>query len=417
MSDSQSNKRIVILGAGTAGTMVANHLAKKGGFDVTIIDQYDKHYYQPGFLFVPFGTYQPKDIIKPKADFIPKGVNYIQKKIERIDAENNTVELTDESVAYDLLVVATGAKINPKETPGMGEGEWHTSIFDFYTIEGAVALRDFLKDWKGGTIAVHITEMPIKCPVAPLEFTFLADDFFKKQGIRDNVKLKFVTPLSGAFTKPTASKKLGYLLEEKNIEVTPDFAVEHIDPKQKKLVSYDEKEVDYDVLVTIPTNMGDELLERSGLGDDLNFLPVNKHTLQSTAHENIFGIGDATNVPASKAGSVAHFQADTLVENIERFFAGAELEAGFDGHANCFVETGGGKAMLIDFNYDQEPVTGRFPFPVVGPMGLLKEGRLNHFGKLMFRWIYWNLLLKARPIPGIPSRMSMTGKNIEKVKK
>ncbi len=412
-----TQKHVVILGAGTAGTMVANHLAKKSDYTVTIIDQYEQHYYQPGFLFVPFGTYHPKDIIKPKSQFIPKSAEYIQEKVDRIDAENNAVTLDNrDKISYDLLVVATGAKINPKETPGMAEAEWHKSIFDFYTIEGATGLRDFLKGWKGGTMAIHITEMPIKCPVAPLEFTFLADAFFKKQGIRDKVNLKFVTPLSGAFTKPTASSKLGYLLEEKNIEVTPDFAVERIDPDKKKLVSYDEKEVDYDVLVTVPTNMGDELLERSGLGDDLNFLPVDNHTLQSTTHENIFGIGDATNVPASKAGSVAHFEADTLVENIERFFEGKEMLEGFDGHANCFVETGGGKAMLIDFNYNQEPVTGRFPLPVVGPMGLLKEGRINHFGKLMFRWIYWNMLLKARPIPLIPARMSLAGKNIEKKK-
>lgn len=409
-----STKKVLILGAGTAGTMVANHLSKKTGYEVTVVDQFAKHYYQPGFLFLPFGHYTPEQITKSKKKFIPKKARYIQSKVEKIVADKSTVELEGgEKLKYDLLVVATGAKTNPDEVPGMKGSGWHKSIFDFYTIEGATALRDFLATWQGGTMAVHITEMPIKCPVAPLEFTFLADAFFKKKGMRDKVKLKYVTPMSGAFTKPVASKELGHLLEDKNVEVIADFNVEHIDPEAKKLVGYDEREVDYDLLVTIPTNMGDALLERSGLGDDLNFLPVDKHTLQSTAYKNIFGIGDATNVPASKAGSVAHFQTDTLVENIERFFEGKELEQGFDGHANCFVETGGGKAMLIDFNYDQEPVTGKFPFPVVGPMGLLKEGRLNHVGKLAFRWIYWNMLLKARPLPGIPTRMSYKGKNVQ----
>lgn len=411
---SETSKKIVILGAGTAGTMMANHLAKQGKYELTIVDQYEKHYYQPGFLFIPFGTYSEQQIVKPKSQFIPKGVSYVQREIDRIDAESNVVVLKDKTkLNYDLLIVATGAKINPKETPGMAEQEWHKSIFDFYTIEGAVALRDFLKTWQGGTMAINITEMPIKCPVAPLEFTFLADSYFKNKGMRDRVNLKFVTPLSGAFTKPTASDKLGYLLQEKNIEVTPDFNVEHIDPIAKKLVSYDEKEVKYDVLVTIPTNMGDEMLERSGLGDELNFLPVNKHTLQSTAYKNIFGIGDATNVPASKAGSVAHFEADTLTENIERFFSGEELAESFDGHANCFVETGNKKAMLIDFNYEQEPVPGTFPIAGIGPMRLLKESRINHIGKHAFRWIYWNLLLKARPIPMIPAQMSMRGKKIK----
>ncbi len=412
---SQKNKKIVILGAGTAGTMVANHLAKAKKYDITIVDQYEHHYYQPGFLFLPFGTYKKEDIIKPKTSFLPKGTCYIQDEIDRIDAANNQVLLVgSEKIDYDLLVIATGAKINPKETPGMAESEWHKSIFDFYTIEGAAALGDYLKDWQGGTMAVHITEMPIKCPVAPLEFTFLADSFFKEKGIRDKVKLKFVTPLDGAFTKPTASEKLGYLLEQKNIEVVPDFNVEHIDPKAKKLVSYDEKEVAYDLLVTVPTNMGDSMIERSGLGDELNFVPVNQHTLQSDAHANIFVIGDATNVPASKAGSVAHFQTNTLIKNIANFFVGKKLEESFDGHANCFVETGNKKAMLIDFNYDQEPVTGAFPLPLIGPMRLLKESRLNHIGKHAFRWIYWHLLLKARPIPGIPARMSLVGKKIKK---
>lgn len=407
---STGKTKIVILGAGTAGTMVSNKLSAKK-HDITIVDQYEKHYYQPGFLFYPFGIYKESDIVQPKKKFISRNANYIQAEIDKINSEDKTVNLADgQTLEYDVLVIATGAKTAPEETPGLLGEEWYKSIFDFYTFEGASALREKLQDWQGGTLVVNIVEMPIKCPVAPLEFSFLADDYFKNKNLRDKVTIKYVTPLDGAFTKPKASKSLGHLLEEKQIEIIPNFGTEHVDSKAKKLIAYDGQEVGYDLLVTIPTNMGDKAIERSGLGDELNFVPTNKHTLQSDDHPEIFAIGDATNVPASKAGSVAHFQTDTLVENVEKYLKGESLEESFDGHANCFVETGGGKALLIDFNYEVEPLEGNFPVPVIGPLKLLKESRLNHFAKLAFRWIYWNLLLKARPLPGISNKMTTLGK-------
>jgi sulfide:quinone oxidoreductase len=254
--------------------------------------------------------------------------------------------------------------------------------------------------------------MPIKCPVAPLEFAFLADDYFRRRKIRDQVKITYVTPLSGAFTKPIASATLGHVLEEKQINIVPDFDVETVDGEKRTLKSYGGVEVDYDLLVTTPTNMGDPVIERSGLGDDLNFVPTDKHTLQAKAKENVFVIGDATDLPASKAGSVVHFEAEVLTENVLRFIDGNELEAGFDGHANCFIESGQGKAFLIDFNYDQEPVPGDFPFAGIGPFPLLKESRLNHLGKLGFRHVYWHLLLRGRGMPFIKSQMSLSGKRI-----
>lgn len=410
-----SKKRIIILGAGTAGTMVANKLSKKHSneFEVTIVDQFEKHYYQPGFLFYPFGIYKEKDIVKTKKQFVPKKVTYLQSSIDKVVPGDKKVLLSGgQELEYDVLVVATGSKISPEETTGLKGDEWYKSIFDFYTFEGASRLRDKLSDWGGGILAVNIVEMPIKCPVAPLEFSFLADDYFKKKGIRDKVTIKYVTPLDGAFTKPKASQSLGHLLKEKGIELIPDFGTEHVDDKSKKLVSYDQKEVDYDLLVTIPTNVGDKMIERSGLGDELNFVPTDKHTLQSEAHENIFVAGDATNLPASKAGSVAHFQIDTVVTNIDKFLKGEPLEETFDGHANCFIETGNKKALLIDFNYETEPLEGKFPVPIIGPMRLLKESRLNHIGKLAFRWIYWNMLLKARPLPGISNQMTKAGKKL-----
>lgn len=408
-------KSLVILGAGTAGTMMASHLKKelkKSEWEITIVDQYKTHYYQPGFLFLPFDTYKPEDVKKTIDEFIPKGVKLIREKIDVIDKDSDTVVLEGgKKLKYDILIIATGTKTAPGEVEGMLGDYWYKSIFDFYTYEGALALRDKLKVWKGGKMVVHITEMPIKCPVAPLEFAFLADSFFLKKGMRDKVEITYVTPLSGAFTKEKCTTALTYLLNEKNIKIVPDFAVEHIDGEKGVIVDYGGEEVPFDLLVTIPTNMGDELMLRSGFGDDLNYVPTNKNTLQTTVKENIFALGDCTNVPASKAGSVAHFQAEILTENILRYIEGKELKPDFDGHANCFIETGHGKALLIDFNYDYEPVKGKFPFPVVGPLSLLTESRLNHWGKLAFRWIYWNMLLPARKLPFVTAKMSKSGKN------
>ncbi|MDG1528627.1 MAG: FAD-dependent oxidoreductase [Polaribacter sp.] len=410
-------KNIIILGAGTSGTMMANHLVSKlskNQWSITIIDQHKTHYYQPGFLFLPFDIYTTKQVKKKGKKFIPKGVNYIQDKIELIKPEEKVVILNDGgNLSYDILIVATGTNIAPEETEGMGGPMWHKNIFDFYTYDGAKALRNKLREWEGGKLVIHITEMPIKCPVAPLEFAFLADSFFKNKGMRDKVDITFVTPLDGVFTKPKATKALHYLLEEKGIKEVTDFNIERVDYENNKIIDYADTEVEYDLLVTVPTNMGDSLLERSGLGDDLNYIPTNKTTLQTIDNENIFAIGDCTNLPASKAGSVAHFEAEILTENILRYINGEELKEEFDGHANCFIETGNGKALLIDFNYTTEPVEGTFPFPGVGPLSLLKESRTNHMGKMAFRWIYWNMLIKGIHIPFVSATMSKKGKKID----
>jgi sulfide:quinone oxidoreductase len=410
-------KRIVILGAGTGGTMMANHLNKKlskDDWEISIIDEKEKHYYQPGYLFLPFDIYEPEDIVKPIQKFIPKRVQLIKERIEKIDAGENVVKLSNGNfISYDILVIATGARIAPEEVQGMNGEQWQKSVFDFYTFEGALALRNMLHEWKGGKLVVHITEMPIKCPVAPLEFAFLADSYFKHKKMRDKVEITYVTPLDGAFTKPKATMALNHLLKEKSISIESDFAIAEVDNQNKKIIDWGGREIPFDLLVTVPTNKGDDLIERSGLGDDLNYVPTNKGSLQSLAHKNVFAIGDATNIPASKAGSVAHFEAEILTENILRFIKDLPLKEDFDGHANCFIETGNGRALLIDFNYTHEPVKGEFPFSTVGPLKLLKESKMNHMGKLAFKWVYWNMLLKATPIPFVPAKMKLAGKHFD----
>lgn len=412
-------KNLVILGAGTAGTMMANklhHELDDTQWHITIVDRNNIHYYQPGFLFIPFGIYQPEAVVKPRSEFIPEGVTFIIDEIQRINGTLNQVVLNSgRTLDYDVLIVATGVDTAPQETPGLKGDLWYQDIFDFYTFDGAVKLAAKLNNWKGGRMVINLAETQIKCPVAPLEFAFLADAYFTEKGMRDQVTIQYVTPLSGAFTKPKTTEMLNSLMASKKIEVVPDFYLSHVDTEKKAIVSYDGLEVPFDLLISVPVNKGDAVIDRSDLGDEdgLNFVPTNKHTLQAKKFENMFVIGDTTNLPASKAGSVAHFEAEILLENVLHFIRGQELTASFDGHSNCFIETGHGKAALIDFNYDTEPLPGKFPFAGVGPMDLLKPTRMNHYGKLAFRWVYWHMLLTGKKLP-VPTHMSMTGKITDK---
>ena len=393
--------------------MVANKLRPRlpaDEWDVVVVDPSESHLYQPGLLFVPFGRYEAADLIKPTRPLLPAGVELVTEAVQRVDVGSSCVELVDgQAIFYDQLVIATGTHPRPDLTPGLSGPQTGHTVHEFYTLDGALALQRALKDWPGGKLVVHITELPIKCPVAPLEFAFLADDHFRRLGIRDRVELTFATPLSGAFTKPIASDLLGGMLEDRRIHVEPDFYVERVD--DGVLVSYDERSIPFDLLVSVPLNMGADFVGRSGLGDELNHVKVDPGTFLAHGCLNVFALGDAAALPISKAGSVAHFAVDVFVENFLDHIAGRPMQRRFDGHANCFVESGGGKALLIDFNYDTEPLPGTYPIPGLGPLSLLKETRLNHLGKLAFKPIYWHLLLPGRRLP-VPTAMSMAGKNM-----
>jgi sulfide:quinone oxidoreductase len=404
---------ILVLGAGTGGTLAANRLRARFPAEqahITVVDQDDSHVYQPGLLFVPFGLAHPDDIVRPRSRQLHEGIDYLCAPIDRVDVEHDTVRLAyGHELPYDVLVVATGARLLPDETEGLRGPGWMDRVFTFYDLEGASALAGKLAHFERGRLVVNVVDMPIKCPVAPLEFCFLADWFFRERGVRDDVTISYLTPLDGAFTKPTASKALNGLLEEKGVELVTEFNTGSVEGNEGKIVAYDGREVPFDLAVVVPLHGGAEYVGRSaGLGDELDFVPTDVHTLQSKAKPNIFVIGDAANVPASKAGSVTHFEGAVIVENVARFLAGEPLDASYDGHANCFVETGFGKALLIDFNYDQEPVPGHFPGGVGLP--LMRESRLNHLGKLMFQWLYWHVLLPGREVPGLGSAMPTAGK-------
>jgi sulfide:quinone oxidoreductase len=405
--------RIVILGGGTGGTLVANRLRRSGGesLKITVIDRDDTHLYQPGLLFVPFGLAEPSEIVRPRHAQLHGGIEFLQTDVESVAIADSTVHLAGGGeLEYDVLVIATGACLQPEETEGLVGPEWGRSIHTFYSLAGATALRPALEELVAGRLVVNVVDMPIKCPVAPLEFCFLADWQLRRRGVRDSVEITFATPLDGAFTKPLASEALSGLLEAKGIRIEPEFASGRVDGEERRIVSWDERELPYDLLVTIPAHGGAGYLLRSpGLADALGFVPTDRHTLQSKAAPNVFVIGDASDVPTSKAGSVTHFEGETVAANVGLFLAGEELMHTYDGHANCFIETGFHKALLIDFDYDVDPAPGRFPDPRLGPLPLLAESRLNHLAKLAFQPLYWHVLLPGHDIPGISSQFRPAG--------
>jgi sulfide:quinone oxidoreductase len=408
-----SKKRLVILGGGTGGTMTANRLRRRFDPDeaeIHVVDRDDSHVYQPGLLFVPFELAHPEDIVRQRRRQLRPGIVFHEAEVASVTLDRDEVLLCDGTVLpYDVLVVATGARLQPEETEGLTGPGWNERVFTFYTPEGAAGLHGALRRFAGGRLVVNLVDMPIKCPVAPLEFAFLADWYLRERGIRGRTELVYATPLDGAFTKPIASRQLGSLLAEKGIELVTEFNAGEVDGVGGLLTSYDGRELDFDLLVTTPLHGGAPYVERSpGLGDALGFVPTDRHTLQAAAKPNVFALGDATDLPTSKAGSVTHFEAEVLTENIARFLAGDEPAAGYDGHANCFIETGFHQALLIDFNYETEPLPGRYPSAFGLP--LLRESRLNHLGKLMFQWVYWHMLLPGREIPGLGPTMPTAGK-------
>jgi sulfide:quinone oxidoreductase len=407
--------RVVVLGGGTGGTTVANRLVRRLGdaVDVRVVDRDDLHLYRPGLLFVPFGLTTVGRLARPRRAQLRSGVTFHEGEVEQVQLERQVVRLADGTqLPYDVLVVASGARLQPEETEGLAGPGWNERAFTFYEPESAAALAEALARFDRGRIVIDVVDLPITCPVAPLEFAFLADWWLRERGLRDRVELVYATPLDGAFTKPLASARLHGLLERKGVGLVTEFNAGTVDAVGGVLAAYDGRELEFDLLVTAPLHGGAAYVDRSpGLGDALGFVPTDRRTLRADAAPNVFALGDATDLPTSKAGSVAHFEAEVLVENVARHLAGRELEPAYDGHANCFVETGYGKALLLDFNYETEPLPGRFP-SALGPLQLLRESRLNHLGKVLFEHVYWNALLPGRPLPGIGPAMPTAGKRL-----
>jgi len=405
-------KKLVILGAGCGGTMIANKLRRKlrrNEWQITVIDKDNNHVYQPGLLFLPFGIHTPDEIIRPRSRYLDKGIDFVVDEIVKVEPKEQVVETAGGRYPYDKIIISTGVEIYPDEVDGMMDA-WYKSAFDFYTLEGAIKLTEAMKSFRQGKMVINIAELPIKCPVAPLEFMFLADWFFHEKGVRDQVEIVLVTPLDGAFTKPKASAYFSTLAESKNIHIVPNFDIIEVDAEKKQIHSGQKEVVDYDLLVSIPPQGGARFLVNSGVAmDDTGFIHTDKETMKAIKHENMWVLGDVTNIPTSKAGSVTHFSGDILVENFLSDLEGQPLNAKFDGHSSCFIETGFGKGALIDFNYEFEPLPGKFPLPGIGPFTLLGESKANHWGKVMFKWVYWNKLITGEEMP-LASGMSLAGK-------
>ena len=413
---------VLVLGDGTGGLVAANLLARQARsrslpLTIKLVGDSPKHTYQPGMLFLPFqrpGYRTLADIQRENTDFIGPGIQYLVGRVTAIDTRSREVTTSNGSHRYDWLVLALGCRTVLEAVDGLPE-RWGTRAHGFYTPDSALRLAGALQEFQGGDLVVDIAEMPIKCPVAPLEFAFLVDDFLTRRGLRGKTQITLVTPLTGAFTKPICNEMLTDTLVKRNIKVVANASLAVV--SDKVIACPDGKTVPYDLLVTIPPHEGAEVIDEAGLGDGLGFGLTDKQTLKAKKAERVFLLGDNTNVPTSKAGSVAHFQAEVVVHNLLREIDGKEAQPLADGHANCFIETGYGKAILIDFNYDIQPVPGKFPLPVIGPMTLLEETRLNHLGKLAFKPIYWNMLLPGRTIPLVGSRMSTSGKKMEVLKR
>jgi len=412
-------KNIVILGAGTGGALAANLLTRRLNLKewaITIIDRSDTHLYQPGLLFIPFSLYgydSGDDISRSIRDPLPRNAKFVPAEINLIDHENKTVETSAGSFPYDWLISALGCHIAPDEVEGMADA-MGTGVHTFYDLDGALKLQKALDGMTEGRLVIDVCDMPIKCPVAPIEFAFLADYYFDLKGIRDRIDISLVTPFDGAFTKPNANRVLTGIAERKKINVVPNFAIESVDAGARTISSFEGESLDYDLLVAIPPNLGPSVLDESGLGDGTGYGLTELRSLKAKKADHIYFLGDNTNVSTSKAGSVTHFEAETVVENILREIEGKQALPSFDGHSNCFIESGHHKALLIDFNYDMEPLEGSFPLPYAGPFGLLKENHMNHVGKIAFKWVYWNMLLPGHlpNVPLLPSHMSFMGKDL-----
>jgi sulfide:quinone oxidoreductase len=412
-------KSIVVLGAGTGGSLISNLLVHKldmKEWTITLIDHASRHVYQPGLLFIPmrlYGYETQDDVAKSISDPIPDKARLVEAEIKLIDHQRKKVDTDKGQYPYDWLVCAMGCHIAPEEVDGMEEA-MGDGVHDFYTLDGALGFQRALDQMTEGRLVVNIAEMPIKCPVAPIEFAFLADYYFYLKGIRDRIDISLVTPFDGAFTKPNANRVLSRIAAEKNINIVPNFPIESVDAASNTIRSFQGVDVEYDLLCAVPPNLGPDVIESSGLGDGAGYALTEPRTLKSRKADYIYCLGDNTNVSTSKAGSVTHFEAETVVENVLREIEGERPLPSFDGHSNCFIESGHHKALLIDFNYDMEPLEGSFPLPYAGPFSLLKETHINHMGKIAFKWVYWNMLLKGHlpNVPLMPSHMSFMGKDV-----
>jgi sulfide:quinone oxidoreductase len=383
-------ERILILGGGVGGTLTANLLVKKlrrqlkaGEVAITVVDATGQHTYQPGFMYIAMGGERAEKLQRPERGLLDSRVSLVIGEIEKVDEPTQTVHLTDgERLAYDYLVLATGSRIVPEAIE-----HFDTEAQHFYTAEAALELRRALDAFTGGRIVVAIAGMPYKCPPAPLEVSFLIESELRQRGLRDRSEVHFCSPIGRAFTIESVSEMATPIFEAKGIEVHTFFNVEAIDPERKVVQSLEGEELPYDLLILVPPHKGQRFLIDSGLAPAPGgWLPTDRATLQVGGRANVFALGDATDLPLSKAGSTAHFEAPVVTERIVAAIQGREVDhklGDYLGKVMCFFEIGDGKGTLLQFDYEHPP---RPP----------KPNQLWHLGKIVFNKTYWHTVPKGR---------------------
>ncbi len=372
---------VLILGGGVGGTIVANLIAKEVGdrARVTVVDTTGIHVYQPGFLYVAIGQEHPEALQRPEESLLRHDIKLVVDRATHVDTATQKVVLASgRTLRYDELLLATGSRTVMEEVPG-GAG-----AHDFYTMDGATRLFKALKEFEGGKIVIGVAGIPYKCPPAPVEFAFLLDDYLRSRHIRDKSEIKLLSPLNRAFTIEATSKLVQPILAERGIGLTGFFNVETVDPIAKTVTSLEGETMDYDLLVLVPPHRGQKVIEESGLGDERGWVPVDKNTLKHKRLEHIWAVGDTTDIPISKSGSVAHYEASVAAAGIVAAVKGeAPPSHVYDGKVMCFLETGHGQATTIRFDYDHPPVS---PTPA----------RRWHWAKTLFNKTYWHTVPQGR---------------------
>ena len=372
--------RILILGGGTGGTLLANLLARSIGDQaaITVVSSNVQHYYQPGWLYVPFGQQDPRSLSRPERELLNDKVELVHGDIRELDANAETVTLADGTrLDYDSLVIATGSQVAPEDVPGLAEGAHH-----FYTHEGASRLFGALQEFTGGKIVVGVGGLPYKCPVAPLEFTFLLEDFLTKRGLREKTEITYTFPIGRCFTIETVAEVAQRFLDERGIKVETFFNLETIKPAERLAISMEGTELPYDLCVMIPPHRGAKVLQGHALADARGWVKTDRTTLRVAGHKHIWAMGDTTDLPISKAGSTAHFQAPAIAEQIAAAVEHREPDAKkatYEGHVMCFLEVGHSKATILDFDYS-------------GPPKPKDPNALMHYLKMAFNKAYFHIV-------------------------
>ncbi|HYM95762.1 MAG TPA: FAD-dependent oxidoreductase [Candidatus Sulfotelmatobacter sp.] len=373
--------RVIVVGGGVGGTLAANLISKELSSDakVTVVDPTGMHVYQPGFLYVALGQANGRWLAQDERHLLRRSVEMVIDRAVRIDPAQRTVTLgRGGRLDYDFLVLATGARLAGEEIPGLVGG-----AHDFYSLEGAIRLREALRAFPGGRIVMGVAGIPYKCPPAPVEFVFMLEQYLHRRGIREKSTITLASPLNRAFTIETTSKVVQPILEQRGIELATFFNVEAVLPDRKVVTSIEGEELPYDLLVLVPPHRGAQMIEDSGLGDERGWVPVSRATLQHEKFDTIFAIGDATNLPISKSGSTAHFEAPVVASQIAARVRGTTAKENYGGRVMCFLETGHSQATTIRFDYDHPPVSPN-PSP------------LWHVAKWAFNRAYWVTVPQGR---------------------